>query len=41
MKFEQGFILGKNTQAKLPAGWYRVVVFDAAGCYQEVDVYLK
>jgi len=41
VQLAEGFIAGANNQYKLPAGWYRVVVLDAAGCYQEVDVQLK
>lgn len=40
-QFTPGFIEGASNQAKLPAGWYRVVVIDGAGCYQEIDAQLK
>lgn len=41
IQMPSGFKDGLNSMPQLPAGWYRVVVFDAAGCYNEIDTEVK
>ncbi len=32
---------GDNTRAGLPAGWYKIVVFDAANCFYEIETQVR